>query len=112
MILAIFLSYVSDVITFLFLSGAKVEAEDVQIDDFNCPFECGMYEKKDKDFGPKLHSLCNSMKESATCKSEFGKKEKTKKQKKKISDVRIVGGEQAKYAMPWMVNKIMKKDIF
>ena len=105
--MAILLSYVSDVITFLVLSGAKVEAEDVQIDDFNCPFECGMYEKKDKDFGPKLHSLCNSMKESATCKSEFGKKEKTKKQTEEIA-----GGEQAKYAMPWMVNKIMKKDIF
>ena len=74
---------------------------------FNCIDECGLYEDNDK-VSPLLHHGCTAMTESEKCKLNFDdgeKKEKKKKKKKTKSGNRIVGGEESKHAMPWMVRK-------
>ena len=74
---------------------------------FNCVDECGLYEDNDR-LSPLLHIGCSAMTESEKCKRNFDDGEKKKKKKKKSkSQNRIVGGEETKHAMPWMVKLIL-----
>merc|ERR1711942_478856 len=69
---------------------------------FNCEDECGMYTKNDL-VAPLLHESCTAMTESEKCKRKFTDNEKRKRsRRKKSQSERIVGGEEAKDAMPWM----------
>ena len=72
-------------------------------DDFNCPEDCGLYSGEDK-VSPFLQTACKAMEESTKCEEKFETTSKKKKKKKrKKSSVRIVGGKESKYPMPWMV---------
>ena len=74
---------------------------------FNCEDECGMYTKNDR-VAPLLHESCTAMTESEKCKRKFEDIEKRKRsrKKRKKDDTRIVGGEPANDAMPWMVTAV------
>ena len=74
---------------------------------FNCEDECGMYTKNDR-VAPLLHESCTAMTESEKCKRKFTDNEKRKRsRRKKSQSERIVGGEVAKDAMPWMVKPLI-----
>ena len=92
--------------------------------DFNCPKQCGLYDRKDKvcclrkgaifnylfQIGPRLHKQCKAYNKKK-CKGSVNvnrmsyasevKKKKTKA--KKDAENRIVGGKPALDPMPWMV---------
>jgi len=70
--------------------------------DFNCQDECGLYKKGD-DESPDFHKLCEAMDEKRKCKKKYGVKKRKKKVKKKQQGTRIVGGDETKNPMPWMV---------
>ena len=56
--------------------------------------------------GPYLQNECVAMNQETKCKKEFevNTTRKVSKKKKKKNPWRIVGGEEAKKSMPWMVS--------
>jgi len=70
-------------------------------DDFNCPDTCGEYKKEDKTM-INLQTDCVAYDEKTECPADLEKKEK-KKKKKKAANTRIVGGDEVKDPLPWMV---------
>ena len=86
-----------------FSLGFLVWSFNVNANDFNCADECGLYQTRDTE-SPAFHDLCEAMDEKRKCKPKFyQKKSKKGKTKKKTKGIRIVGGDETKNAMPWMV---------
>ena len=84
-------------------SGGKGE------NGFNCEAECGLYKKSDLR-APLLHVGCKAMDKSEKCHKKFVEKKRKRSRKKKTGDdTRIVGGEEAKDPMPWMVNPVFSQ---
>ena len=75
--------------------------------DFNCQDECGLYKKGD-DESPAFHNLCEAMDEKRKCKKKYGVKRNRKNKKKRTQrGTRIVGGDETKNPMPWMVKTVV-----